>query len=621
MRRLICAMLAIALLLAACSVDTQPEPLEEPQDVPVESIPEEAEPPPELPDFYRELRERGSLITAAFDFEDFSVWFTVAPGDIFYNALLTPAWRFFLSAYRPLTAAVVRNLDCRYTLIEETEIGIWFQPIDYVNDWWWLDEIPDSIPQVGNQHLVQRDGYQVLSLYADVFGTGPAITVHTDEQMILIYNGRSRATSLIRQMIFTKDGIATDYTFETISGHPRILLGELESLTFSPETGVLTLENDAYTLRANIYGITETTTLAAFELLVDGELTHIDRLFDLTNHDIRFMHGDFWMDSIVHYPVINGRMYRLPGSAQASELRLDSFDFATKTKIHDQLIRDFSPEIVLHSFYAARGLTVYTDVAAYLFDCSFELLNRVHWPEYVLTGIMPDSWRIRRSVAFNDDFTKLAFTGTINDICGLYLLDLTTDVPPVLLQERVPVYQDYIGEDLREWPSPVLFVEGNRLFVSVVIWEGVAFFRLVDFDGNVLEEFPGGLAFPNKSMVTFVRDSRQDEPPHYFDFESGTLSPIDWRLDEYEAWTAYISDPNNPRIWYVSSMLWREHTRPRVLERSSIQRLDFENKTAVPILTAAETQLTLMSVSPNGELVFAYSDHVSSGFAVFTPTE
>ncbi|MCL2573082.1 MAG: hypothetical protein FWE34_00855, partial [Defluviitaleaceae bacterium] len=105
----------------------------------------------------------------------------------------------------------------------------------------------------------------------------------------------------------------------------------------------------------------------------------------------------------------------------------------------------------------------------------------------------------------------------------------------------------------------------------------------------------------------------------YFDFETGILSPADWwRFNKNETWSAFIPDPNNPRIWYVSSTLGGHGSHQVGFEeRSYIRRLDFENKTMEPIISVTEIHVTLMSVGANGELVFAYSGQSGTGFAVF----
>ena len=619
MRRLICAMLAATLLLTACSADTPPEESQGALEEYIEEYTiEESEPPPEQPDFSQELRERGSLITAAFDFEEFSVWFAVTPGwleDARVWHIAHPS--------RPTIAAVVRNVDGRYILVEEIEIDIRFQPVDWENVGPWPDEIPDAISQVGNRHLVRRDGYQISNLQADLFFAGPAITVHTNEQMILVHY----SFHWVRHLIFTRDGITADHAL-VISNRTRVLLHELENLTFSPQTGVLTLENNVYTLRADADGITETIQPTEFELLEPGELTRIGgALLDLSDWDVRLGSA---IETGSRFPIINGVMYHIPWqpphTGQVSELRLDSFELATGRQIRDRLIHDFSPETVFHRSWAARGLTVYTEAAAYLLDDNFEILHRVPWPDYIPIEEVLNIWW--QPIAFNDDFTKLAFARG-----GLYLLDLTTDAPPVLLQGVIPINLDLWEEGRWDWvggclmggSSPVLFLDDYRLFVSVGFMTGWDLFQVVDFGGNVLAEIPfhvsaeyaGGFAFSNKAIVIFeVR-----EGSYYFDFESGVLSQGDWWVQsELELKTAYIPYPNNPRTWYVSSVERREGMwGPGSEVRATILRLDFERKTAQPILTVPETDLTLISVSQNGELIFTYSGQVGSGFAIFAP--
>jgi hypothetical protein len=450
-------------------------------------------------------------------------------------------------------------------------------------------------------------------------------------------------------------------------------------LTFSPQTGALTLGNDVYQLRADADGITETALTIEIQPLVEGTLTRIDeRLLGFSPLDMRdALPMGMSIQTAVDFPIINGRMYHIqpwlpPHMQENTELRLDSFDLATGEHTRDQLIHDFSPETILHHDFAARGLTVYTEVAAYLFDHDFELLHRLPWPELLDTEAMEQSWVIRSGV-LNDDFTLLAFVGEINDVYGIYLLDLATGTQPTLWVEQALIDTDRWGEMPQplEWPTPLLLLDDGSLLISVGFWTGTALFRLVDSNGIVLEEFPfgatgaygGGYAFVNTSMVIF-EPQREVQNPHYFDFEEGILRTAEWwgrpepwrRVDDdaigqwndvpenvwhgddwswmrvtegvfvrnehdfREGWTAYIPDPNNPRVWYVSNVTHSIDWADDSVSSASILRLDFEGKTVETILTIQEMHMTLMAVGGDGELVFAYSGQTGGGFAVFTPT-
>jgi len=403
---------------------------------------------------------------------------------------------------------------------------------------------------------------------------------------------------------------------------------------YQPEQRKIYLDDNedvAYQISEGAGGITETAQPAEIEILVDGNLKRFYEMLGLSPMDMR---DALSMDSThtdLRFPIINGRMYRFPwrspSTEHRAELRLDSFDLSSGTEVRDQLIRDFSPEAVFYYSFAPRGLTVHTAATAYLFDHNFELLHRVPWPEHIPIERRQGWWG--GGVVFNDDFTMLAFGGTIDGVEGAYLIDLTAGTPPTLLHERVLTNWDGWWEGYFEWSTPVLFIDGERLFMDggfETTIAGTFFYRLVDFDGNVLEEFPfgasgayaGGFVFANTSMVIFEpRDWEQGS--HYFDFDDGVLHSADWwARNEYESWSAYIPDPNNPRVWYVSSVLHRgDRSGVGSEERSYILRLNFENKTIEPLLTMTEMSITLMSVGSSGELVFAYSGQSGSGFAVF----
>ena len=677
MRRFIHVALAAMLILAGCSVEYQPEEFGtysgDYEAVADPDGPQPSETLPDQPDFYEELRERGSLIVAAFDFDEFSVWLAGTP-QYSFNSISNA---YLLHALRPMTVAVVRNIDGQYTLVEEAELDFSIQPYD-LHIQQRPDGIQDLLPRLGNQHLMQRDGYRISDLEAGIFRGGPVVTVHTDELMILVYSGaRHEMVGPIRQFRFTRDGIIADHTLDTISNQPRTLLHELEGLAFSPQAGVLTLANEVYELRAGADGITETTQTAEIELLVEGSLTRIDgRLLGSTPYDFRdaLPMGPAVLTG-VRFPIISSRMYDVPpwlppSLRESTELRLDGFDLATGEHIRDRLVHDFSPEIILHHSFAASGLTVYTTAAIYLFGHDFELVHRLPWPEHIAAEDMLERWNIH-DIAFNDDFTKLAFAAALDGVHGIYLLDLAAGTPPTLLKEQAPArFGEWAHrDDIMEWPRPISLLDNDRLLISVGHWVGVDLFRIIDFDGNILNEFPfhpsaaygGGYAFVNTAMVIFEPASFE-HGPHYFDFEEGILHPAGWwerpedwvrAEDDYtgpwldypedawlgedgswmrgsdgfwvrsennssEQWTAYIPDPNNPRIWYVSSMRHRERQYGASSElRSYILRVDFEGKTIEPLLAMAEVGITLMAVSPDGEFVFAYSGLAGEGFAVF----
>jgi len=197
---------------------------------------------PDFEGFSYELRQRGSLVTAAFDFDEFSVWFTVTPGLIHFGLWDTYALH-ILHPAKPTTAAIVHNVDGQYKLVDEIDVNFGFQPVSTQNWYWRPNELPTSFPRVTNRHLVQREGYSVSDMSADIFLLTSAVTVHTDDQLILVYASRSGIVPPIRMIIFSPDGIKAEHTHETASSQPSRLLREIDNLSFSPVTGVLTLEN------------------------------------------------------------------------------------------------------------------------------------------------------------------------------------------------------------------------------------------------------------------------------------------------------------------------------------------------------------------------------------------
>ena len=629
MRRFICVILAAAFMLAACAGENLPQPPEAyPNGDEDTGYIRDVEMPPREPDFYDEIRDRGARIVASFDFEGFSVWFAITPehrflqmadGD-FYR------WDFANGANRgiPLTVAVVRNSAGRYILVEEVPANLDLRLYD-----WLFDEMPDRLPWMQNHHLEIRDGYMLTNFV----GTGvfrgdnwlrrQALMVHTGDTMSLLYQtpmgDLSADNNILRHVILNKEGVIADSSAVTRANYTSAFY-TLSDFDFAPQTNTITLGR----ITANADGITEAPYEIEFEFLAEGELTRIDDLLGLSALE---MQQALWMGWVVptdlRHPIINGRMYNFPifhpETEQASELRLDSFDLATNAQIRDRLVHDFSPETVRYYFWSARGMTVHTDAAAYLFDNNFELIRRVEWPQYTSRGI------------FDDTFTFLAFRGTIDDVNGVFLYNFATNQPPALLHETIP--HEWAAErhsitELGEFLHPLLFLDDERLFAAVSSWTGFDSFRIIDFSGNLLEEFPfgasgayaGGFAFPNASMVIFEPWVRE-AGPHYFDFESGILSFADWwGRGENEDYTAYIPYPNNPRIWYVSNIERREGMwGPGSQLRASILRLDFENKTARPVLTMPEMSISLMSVGPNGELIFAFANDMDNGFAVFHP--
>ncbi|MCL2856094.1 MAG: hypothetical protein FWE19_00005, partial [Oscillospiraceae bacterium] len=119
MRRFVFTVIAAILLLvlAGCSGEYHPKQLEvyadngeAPAYLDDLQLPEVR---PGQADFYEELREHGSLITAAFDFDEFSVWFAITPGYVYSQHLGVYEWN-ILHPTRPTIAAVVRNEGDRY---------------------------------------------------------------------------------------------------------------------------------------------------------------------------------------------------------------------------------------------------------------------------------------------------------------------------------------------------------------------------------------------------------------------------------------------------------------------------------------------------------------------------
>lgn len=74
------------------------------------------------------------------------------------------------------------------------------------------------------------------------------------------------------------------------------------------------------------------------------------------------------------------------------------------------------------------------------------------------------------------------------------------------------------------------------------------------------------------------------------------------------------------RFIYKSAHFHQPEFQSQV-EKSDILRLDFENKTVEPLIGISGARIALLSVSKNGELVFAFANDRDNGFAVFSPEE
>ena len=642
MRRLICFVLAAAFILVACSGENLPQLPETYLNGSEDAayLPEPEMPPalPPEPDFYDEIWDRGARIVASFDFDEFSIWFAITPEHSFWQMADGDiyVWDFANGANRgiPLTVAVVRNSEGRYMLVEEVPANLDLRLYD-----WWFEEMPDRLPWMQNHHLRIQDGY----MFTNFIGTGvfrgddwlrrQALMVHTGQTMSLLYQtpmddlgaagetfggmlfGMSADNNILRHLILGKEGLISDSSIVTRANYTNAFY-TLGDFGFAPETNTITLGR----ITASAHGITEVPYEIEFEVLADGEISRTDNLLGLSAVTLTDFPMDASVSTSVQYPVIGGRIYRFPFIIPShmevgSQLRYSSFDLQTHTHLSDQLLHDFTPETVISHSYSDMGLWVNTDVAAYFFDDDFEIIRRIEWPRYTSGGV------------FDETFNFLAFRGEVDGVDGVFLYNFATGQPPVLLHESIP--HDWDAEhpiESAEFLFPLLLLDGERLFAAGSYWTGFQFFRIIDSSGNVLEEFPfgatgaygGGHATANRDIAIFFPQQREIGP-HYFDFESGVLSPADWwERDELQQWGNFAAHPSNPRVWYASSIHFDGPDFPRQ-EETTILRLDFESKTVETLVRVPGARAELLSVGGNGEVVFAFANHMDNGFAIFHP--
>ncbi|MCL2353592.1 MAG: hypothetical protein FWC69_03060 [Defluviitaleaceae bacterium] len=588
-------------------------------------------------DFQLELYQRNSLVAASFNFDGFSVWFTITPerlysesiGGYFFNARITS---------NTTTAAVVSNVNGRYKLVDEIDVSFKFEPLSLSNI---FHELPNDFFGDISRRITNHYDYQVSIMQTGHSGQVSSFTIHTHEQLFLIYISDCTIPNPIRMVVFSEDGIQADHTHQMLGEQARWLLRDIKNLTFFPEEAALIIESQSYRLYANINGVTSNiiTPHRNFQSTKYGELILFDQLFNIHHLDAM---AKIYM--AIDFQTTNGMMYFLPNlnniDYRSEELRLSRLNLEAGFQ-ENVLIHNFYPETVFNHSFDDRGLIIYTEIAAYLFNHDFELTHKVSWPEEVDTTHIHSAWRFSRTVAFNHNFTKLAYSGYIDDVYGLYLFDLTTSSPPSLIRERIMIYDGgaYGGYPRFECPFPTRFTSNNKLLVGIVVWEGISFYELIDFEGNVLNHLPGGMIFLNPYMALFVYSLPSGF--QYLNFKENTLHPANWwglytseyhdkwmadrvnfrdfeRLADTDTLTGLLYDPNNPYIWYISSIVgnsrWGE---PDDATLSYIRRLDFENKTSEIIFSAEKTQITIISISPCGAIVFAYSGQEGDGFAIF----
>ena len=402
----------------------------------------------------------------------------------------------------------------------------------------------------------------------------------------------------------------------------------LEVYTNDDENTAASSEDSMPDPVAEVHRRPEPSRETVFKPLVPGEVTLLDTFVGLEMSSPHIsIHGSHGVQTIIRFPVIGSRVYHFPwhpSISMGTRLYSNVFDLSDNTHLTDVLIHDFGTETIAYYNYSQRGLTVYTDTAAYLFDDNFEIVRRVLWPDSIPYQSLMHFW-IRPNIIFNESFTLIAFDSAVGDARGVYLIDLTTNAPPVLLQPRIEqrLYQNILGE----WPVPISFIGDTKLVIGVIEWEGISYFRLIDFYGNILEIFPvfihgtGDMIFCREREM-LIMDPIYDADgrgPRSYNFETGVFSKLDWLgFDEGERWNSLIQCPHNPSIWYISTTMWSS---------SFVYRVDFETQIVQPLISISVFGAAIIAVGEDGEIILAFNNlHGSGGvirrdggFAIFRP--
>lgn len=339
----------------------------------------------------------------------------------------------------------------------------------------------------------------------------------------------------------------------------------------------------------------------------ESEVIHFYELWDLQAGNL----AEYPLGSLNQYamfPVIGDKMHRF--RSEGSLLWADIYDMKAYEVLEPREIYNFDQEEIIRFFYADDGLNVYTDTAAYLFDKSFEISLHREWPAFISKGDI-------KSVALDADFTNIAFWQQD----GLYLSAMSPDAVPVLIQKDLPFAEVQMDA---ESPFPIQFLPSGDLFIGVSMWERIGAFRVINQDGEVLRELPfaasgphsGGNCIVNKTGALF-QPMLEEQEDCYYDFSTGALTSTIWREeDANQYWNQYISDPNNPYIWYASCVYYPPDDYSRVIKTTFV-KLDFEHQTATALpLTLNDTKAILLAVGDSGEMVFSYATEDEHGFGV-----
>ena len=269
----------------------------------------------------------------------------------------------------------------------------------------------------------------------------------------------------------------------------------------------------------------------------------------------------------------------------------------------DQPIHNFNDEKIMGIFSGEGSVIIYTNAAAYILDKGLQIQDRKP---------LPSSIPMQEAVelTFNRDISKVAYS--LED--GIYLCDMAENAQPVLLQKHPQ--KDSIVE--QEYLYPVRFLDSDRLFVGVGMWEcSAGYYLILDFDGNTREKVPffvsgehsGGYIFHNQAEVIHFYEGGS-----YYNFANEKLEPASWLAIQYGGLARCIADPSNPHIWYFSLPQGKWNNT----EKTIFVLADTQKRTLTDLpFSVIGANATLLSADDDGNLLFMYAYKGEHSFGVY----